>query len=249
MEGAKNGYGHPDMKTQIQNRRGRAFGLLDVLVIIALLVILGILAFLLLLPVLIGGAKRPTQRINCASNLRQIGLAFRIWEGDNNNQYPMAVSVTNGGGMELIETGNPIACLQCASNEMSTTKILVCPADSGRTFATNWNELDGSHISYFLNMDASNGADLGCILAGDDNIAINGSPVKSGLWDVSSNALIGWAPGRHGSVYRPHFWSSPKTNGFGNFVFADGSIRQGYSMGLQQAFQGTGLATNRIAIP
>ena len=40
----------------------------------------------------LAAAKRKAQRINCVNNLKQVGLAFRIWEGDNNDKYPMAVS-------------------------------------------------------------------------------------------------------------------------------------------------------------
>ena len=45
----------------------------------------------MLLPAL-AAAKRKAQRINCVNNLKQDGLAFRIWEGDNGDKYPMAVS-------------------------------------------------------------------------------------------------------------------------------------------------------------
>jgi hypothetical protein len=48
------------------------------------------------------GHKR--QKIRCVNDLKQVGIAFRLWEGDNNDKYPMAVSVTNGGAMELIAT-------------------------------------------------------------------------------------------------------------------------------------------------
>jgi len=50
--------------------------------------------------------SRRIPRLACVNNLRQIGIAYRLWEGDNNGKYPMAVSVTNGGAMELVVTGN-----------------------------------------------------------------------------------------------------------------------------------------------
>jgi prepilin-type processing-associated H-X9-DG protein len=147
----------------------------------------------------------------------------------------MSVSVTNGGAMELIETGNLVACLQLVSNEMSTTKILVCPADPERTFATNFDVLDSSNVSYFVGADASNDADPNMVLDGDDNLVIGGMPVKSGMLDLRSNAPVFWSEARHVRV--------------GNIGFADGSVLETATKGLQQAFQKTGLTTNRIVIP
>ena len=41
----------------------------------------------MLLPAL-AAAKKKAQKINCINNLKQVGLAFRIWEGDNGDKYP-----------------------------------------------------------------------------------------------------------------------------------------------------------------
>ena len=63
-----------------------AFTLIELLVVIAIIAILAAM----LLPAL-AAAKRKAQRINCVNNLKEVGLAFRVWEGDNGDQYPMAV--------------------------------------------------------------------------------------------------------------------------------------------------------------
>ncbi|HEY1787756.1 MAG TPA: hypothetical protein VGJ73_06345 [Verrucomicrobiae bacterium] len=131
---------------------------------------------------------------------------------------------------------------------MSTTKILVCPDDPARTFATNFDDLNSLHVSYFLSADASEDHP-NMVLDGDDNLEMNGSPVKSGLFDLSSNALVEWAPGRHSFAYRPHFWSFPKTVYWGNIGFADGSVEPVGPSQLQNQVSSMGQATNRIAIP
>jgi hypothetical protein len=202
----------------------------EVLVVVACLVLLATL----LLP-MIAAWKQGNQRTFCVSNLRQVILGFRIWEGDIGPLYPMAVSVTNGGAMELMETGNLIKCLQCASNEMTTTKIFVCPEDPDCTFITNWNDLNRSHVSYFIDADASNEANPAMVLDGDDNLTINGKPVTSGLLRLSSNA--------------PVFWFGKRHEGCGDIGFADGHADVEPPNGLEVAFQRTGLATNRIVIP
>lgn len=218
------------MKPRISNQRNRGLTILDIFVIIACLVILA--AFFL--PLL--ARRRTCQRVSCVRNIKQVNLALRIWEGDNNNLYPMGVSVTNGGGLELIATGNVAGCLQVVSNELSTPKILICPGGSYHTFATNFqNDFNNSHISYFFGVDVTNEDNPRIILDGDDSFAIAGVAVKSGLLEIFSNTPISWTKSRH----------YPS----GNIGFADGSVQEVPVPQLQKAFQQTGLATNRLAIP
>lgn len=57
-------------------------------------------------------AQAQAERIQCVNNLKQVGLAMRIWAGDNNDKYPTSLVVM--------------------SNELSTPKILICPSDTAR---------------------------------------------------------------------------------------------------------------------
>jgi hypothetical protein len=233
------------MKPRWQKQRNRALTMPELLVII---VILLFLAFFIL-PAYISD-DRPYSRMNCVSNLKQVNLSFRIWEGDNNNKYPMAVSVTNGGAREWIATNDVAACFRVMSNELSTPKILICPADFKRIPATNFdNDFNASHISYFIGVDADE-AHPERLLCGDDNFQINGSLVGSGVLSLSTNTLLEWGSGRHDYPSRVPILGIPlRHHFFGNLGFADGSVAEVGDSGLQESLVQSGLATNRLAIP
>jgi prepilin-type N-terminal cleavage/methylation domain-containing protein len=179
------------MKRILKQRK--AFTLIELLVVIAIIAILAAM----LLPAL-AAAKRRAQRINCVSNIRQVNLAFRVWEGDNGDKYPMAVSTTSGGAKEDICSGgfnttaasypaDGITNVFCVmSNELTTPKLLSCPSDTqnGRGAATNFAQLGIANpgtattgtncISYFVCGDATEQYPQ-MILDGDRNLGLIGT--------------------------------------------------------------------------
>lgn len=219
------------MKPSHSNQRCRAFTLVELLVVIFLLAILAAI----ILPANNGGPGK-AGRIMCVNNLRQIGLAYRIWANDNGGKYPMDVSVTNGGTMNLV-TNEKNAWLNylVISNELTTPKLLHCPADTNSFAATNFSSgFNNQNISYFVGLNADTNHTQ-AFLAGDDNFEIGGVPVKSGLLEISSNMPIAWSAARHKFG--------------GNIGLADGSVQSVNNIDLPKLLDQTGLATNRLAIP
>lgn len=96
----------------------------------------------------------PPQKITCVNNLKQIGLAIRIWSGDNNDQYPFHLSTNLGGTLEHCAAGpdgfdrNGWLHLCVLSNELNTPLVLVCPQDRTKKAATNFNVLRAENVTY-----------------------------------------------------------------------------------------------------
>ena len=207
--------------------KSKGFTLIEVLIVLALILTLA----LVLLPALARPRMR-SSRINCTNHMKQIGLAFKTWAIDNNDLYPMEVSVTRGGAMEALATNLPLV-FQVMSNELSTPKILVCPADSKRVNASDFANLKRANISYFVGMDATD-TNPACILSGDRNIT-NGMGVRARILYVTTNDPAGWSPGPH--------------NLFGNLLLSDGSVQQDSTARLREAIANTGFPTNRLLMP
>jgi prepilin-type processing-associated H-X9-DG protein len=217
------------MKTYRATNRVLAFTVTELLVVIVALAVVAAM----LLPALAARPKR-NSRIYCVNNLHEIGLAFRVWEGENGDKFPPQISVTNGGAMELLATGNAAACFQTMSNELSTPKILICPDDKKHFYATNFSTgFNNSNISYFVSLDA-NETNPQMILSGDDNLAVNGVGVRSGILNLTTNFPVAWTKERHG--------------GAGNIGLADGSVQEATTSGLMFAISNAA-APVRLVIP
>ena len=196
------------MKKQIKQKS--AFTLIELLVVIAIIAILAAM----LLPAL-AAAKKKAQKINCVNNLKEVGLAFHEWEGDNGDRYPMAVPSAQGGAQEYVSSSavaatklNPGMVFMVMSNELSTPKILYCTSDNYHPGgpATIWNaqqvlgggayppigaQTTAGNVSYFISGDATE-TDPQAVIDGDENIGNantqNSSPSSFGFTTTLAGA-------------------------------------------------------------
>ena len=190
------------MKLIVAHQNHRALTRVEVVVVVAAITLL----VALFLPAL-AKARARTSRIHCVNNLKQVALSFRIWAGDNEDSYPMQVSVTNGGTMEFVLSGAVFPHFQVMSNELNTPKVLVCPGDRSRTAATNFVVgFDDSHISYFVGVDCHESR-TNMFLAGDRQMTRAGGALPSGLHALDRGQQLGWAR----EIHRKTPWAGKRT--------------------------------------
>ena len=228
----------------MKTRLNKAFTLIELLVVIAIIAILAGL----LLPAL-ARAKAKAARINCVSNLKQLGLGWRIYSGDHDEKFPWNVAITDGtapAGAQPINDKFSLENFRICSNEFNTPKICVCNSDVGKTKATVWDfnafgnqgpaaggaaSDNLNHVSYFTGVYATE-VDPQQLLAGDRNIKGKKDWQTA---DVGNNDA-GWDTSMHNTA--------------GNIGLADGSTQQVSEAMLKKQIDAaiTGSSTPRVLV-
>jgi prepilin-type N-terminal cleavage/methylation domain-containing protein len=149
---------------KIRNAR-RGFTLIELLVVIAIIAILAAL----LLPAL-GRSKEQAKITQCINNNREAGVALRLWLNDNGG-FPWEIDVAEGGSKAAPAWADHY---RVASNELVTTKILVCPKEDGKMIAPDFINMAGlDNISYFAATNSTEQLAVGPLM-GDGNLVGGG---------------------------------------------------------------------------
>ncbi|MDB6131515.1 MAG: hypothetical protein JWM04_2622 [Verrucomicrobiales bacterium] len=181
-----------------------AFTLLEVVICLGSLLVVG----LLLLPGL-GRTHVRSSRVSCVSNLKQIGVAFRLFANDHDGKYPAQLSRTNDGLLEISDSASAADYFSILQSELASQKILVCPTDT-RTASASWETLKGTNISYALFLESSETEPSSLMLA-DRNMVV-AEKQTAGVTRLVNPERAYWGPDMHVRA--------------GNLAFGDGSARQ-----------------------
>lgn len=201
--------------------------LVEVVVVLVIIIIL----VGMLIPARIHPHSTDARLIKCVNNLKNIGLAYRIWATDNGDRYPFDVSTNEGGTLELRQ--DILAQFRALSNELSTPKIVFCPRLK-LSEATNWANLNTTNVGYSVGLNGSQ-TNATSILAGDIGFTIEDAPPRSGINEVHASMRLAYGKDIH--------------SGRANVCLGDGSVWSFKNQEWPKYLQASGSATNLFLFP
>jgi len=229
--------------------RQRAFTLIELLVVIAIIAILAAILF----PVF-AQAREKARQTSCASNVRQLGLGFRMYTQDYDERFPFGGWLPNAQGLSINGTYGTGEWQNTTAPYIKNKGIYYCPSSGDDTEnpkdPTEW-QWNRNPVSYLYNNMIAPGVDEGNgrVIRRPVTEAKFASPAETWLLveghnDWGGRDGVDWL-GRPNTVWlqedtifgnnaslptgwlewQGFTWALPRHTGGGNVCYADGHVK------------------------
>jgi hypothetical protein len=225
----------------MKSQGSKAFTRTDLLTILGLLVVCGAAANQIMMRL---DPRTRGDTLTCQANLAKVGRGFHLWAADHGDRLPALVSSNEGGLFGVYLAHNAWYHYAWISNELATSKVLVCPADTNTLrraadFSASPDRgflhpnFRGNALSYMVGLHPQFYMP-GSLVSADRNIEPLVGSAACSYAGLQGTQVLQTSPGSTGIS-----WGRGIHIARGNLLFMDGSVQETTSLQLVAALNRT----------